>query len=79
MNRPPWVCDPCPQANGLPQTQPRATPWETTPKPHFALKGPNHSADRLARPFRADATNDTPSPGRCPGLGLVTPFGRPGS
>ena len=63
VNRPPWVCDPCPQANGLPQTQPRATPWETpTPKPHSALKGPNHSANRSARPFRADATIDTPFP-----------------
>ena len=50
-----------------------------TPKPRSALKGPNHSADRLARPFRADATIDTPFPGRCPGLGMVTPFGRPRS
>jgi len=49
-----------------------------TPKPHSTLKGPNHSSHRLARPFRADATNDIPSPGRCPGLGIVTPFGRPG-
>ena len=32
MNRPSRLRDPCPKANGPPQTQPRATPWETPPQ-----------------------------------------------
>ena len=78
MNCPPWVRDLCPKATAFPKPSPGQRPGKSPPpKPRSALKGPNHDADRFACPFRAVGTIDTPSSGRCPGLGLVTPFGRP--